>query len=136
MEEDNHDSYESMEEESQEVYESMEEDSLDSYEEMEDEVQESNVAMEVETMGDYSFTEDWETRSDNMPLMDDEDSNNTNSNVWVYAKHLQTPGAFQQVCLGQWVPNELKESKESDGPCRLAHTDVVLGKVSLHNRTH
>lgn len=136
MEEDNHDSYESMEEESQEDYESMEEDSHDNYDEMGDEVQESNAAMEVENVGDHSSTEDWETRSDNIPLMDDEDSNNTNSNVWVYAKHLQSPGAFQQVCLGQWAPNELKESKESHGPRRLAHTDVVLGKVSLHNRAH
>ncbi|KAF9334042.1 hypothetical protein BGZ91_011026 [Linnemannia elongata] len=130
MEEDNHDSYESMEDESQEDYESMEEDSHDSYEELEDEILESNAAMEVDSVGDHSSIEDWEPRSDNLPLMDDEDSNNTNSNVWVYAKHLQTPGAFQQVCLGQWAPNELEESKESDGSRRLAHTDVVLGKGS------
>ncbi|OAQ36501.1 hypothetical protein K457DRAFT_131724 [Linnemannia elongata AG-77] len=130
MEEDNHDSYESMEDESQEDYESMEEDSHDSYEELEDEILESNAAMEVDSVGDHSSIEDWEPRSDNLPLMDDEDSNNTNSNVWVYAKHLQTPGAFQQVCLGQWAPNELKESKESDGFRKLAHTDVVLGKGS------
>lgn len=134
MEEDNHDSYESMEDESQEDYESMEEDSHDSCEELEDEILESNAAMEVDSVGDHSSMEDWEPRSDNLTLMDDEDSNNPNSNVWVYAKHLQTPGAFQQVCLGQWAPNELKESKESDGSRRLAHTDVVLGKVSLHNR--
>ncbi|KAF9151941.1 hypothetical protein BG015_006027 [Linnemannia schmuckeri] len=130
MEEDNHESYESMEEESQEDYESMDEDSQDSYEEMEDEVQDSNAAMEVESVGGYSSTEERETRSDNMPLMDDEDSNNTNSNVWVYAKHLQTPGAFQQVCLGQWAPNDFEELKESNGPRKLAHVDVVLGKGS------
>ncbi|KAF8941394.1 hypothetical protein BGZ47_007395 [Haplosporangium gracile] len=130
MEEYNYESYEGMEEGSQEDYESMEEDSQDCYEEMEDEVQDSNAAMETESVGGHSLTEDWETRSDNMPLMDEEDSNNTNSSVWVYAKHLQTPGAFQQVCLGQWVPNDLEELKESDGPRRLAHTDVVLGKGS------
>lgn len=134
MEEDNHESYESMDEESQEDYESMGEGDENSYREPEDETQESNAAMEVESVGDHSSTEDWETRSDNLPLMDDEDSNNTNSNVWVYAKHLQTPGAFQQICLGQWAPNDLEESNGVDSPRKLTHTDVVLGKVSLHNR--
>jgi hypothetical protein len=123
-----------MEESNHESYESMEEDDQDSYKELEDETQESNAAMEVESVGDPSSTEDWEIRSDNMPLMDDEDSNNPNSNVWVYTKHLQTPGAFQQACLGQWAPNDLEDSNELDCPRKLAHTDVVLGKVSLHNR--
>ncbi|KAG0298409.1 hypothetical protein BGZ96_012131 [Linnemannia gamsii] len=123
-----------MEEESQDDYKSMGEDDQSRYREPEDETQESNAAMEVESVGDHSSTEDWEIRSDNMPLMDDDDSNNPNSNVWVYTKHLQTPGAFQQVCLGQWAPNDLEESNGVDGPRKLAHTDVVLGKVSLHNR--
>ncbi|KAF9146965.1 hypothetical protein BGX30_000049 [Mortierella sp. GBA39] len=129
MEEDNHDSYESMEEESQEHYESMEEDSHDSYEEMEDEVQESNAAMELESVGDHSSTEDWETRSDNMPLMDDEDSNNTNSNVWVYAKHLQTPGAFQQGSYISLCRFTEYEADYPSGSWKTIHEQPVFGTI-------
>ncbi|KAG9072646.1 hypothetical protein KI688_000417 [Linnemannia hyalina] len=129
MEEDNHDSYESMEEENQEDYESMEEDSHDGYEEMEDEVQESSAAMEVESVGDHSSTEDWETRSDNMPLMDDEDSNNTNSNVWVYAKHLQTPGAFQQGSYISLCRFTEYEADYPSGSWKAIHEQPVFGTI-------
>ncbi|KAG0279891.1 hypothetical protein BGZ95_011936 [Linnemannia exigua] len=130
MEEDNQHSLATMDEESQDYYESMEEDSSDDYEEMEDESHDSNSEMEVESTGDYSTSDDWEIQSDNIQAMEDEDLNNANSGVWVYAKHLQSPGAFQQACLGQWAPEEVKESSVSAGPPKLAHTDVVLGKGS------
>ncbi|KAK3842876.1 MAG: mono-functional DNA-alkylating methyl methanesulfonate N-term-domain-containing protein [Linnemannia gamsii] len=130
MEGENQDSLTNMEEESQDDYESMEEDSSDSYEEMEDESHDSSSEMEVESTGDYSTSDDWEIQSDKIQAMEDEDLSNANSGVWVYAKHLQSPGAFQQACFGQWAPDEVKESSVSAGPPKLAHTDVVLGKGS------
>ncbi|KAG0377552.1 hypothetical protein BGX24_005884 [Mortierella sp. AD032] len=124
MEGENQDSLTTMEEESQDDYESMEEDSSDNYEDMEDESHDNSSEMEVESTGDCSTSDDWEIQSDNIQAMEDEDLSNVNSGVWVYAKHLQSPGAFQQACFGQWAPDEVKESSVPAGPPKLAHTDV------------
>ncbi|KAF9931395.1 hypothetical protein FBU30_010324 [Linnemannia zychae] len=121
----NHDSYESMEEE---VYDSMEEDNQFEYEEMEN--NESLADMEIDSIGDeHTPLEDWENR-DNILLREDEGLNSNNSNVWVYTKHLQVPGSFQQICLGQWTPNDPRTPTESGPHCKPHSTEVVLGKLT------
>ncbi|KAF9133913.1 hypothetical protein BGW39_008668 [Mortierella sp. 14UC] len=130
MDDENQESYATMEEENQDDYESMDEDSSDNYEEMDDESQEDISVMEVESTGNHSASDDWGNQSDGIQAMEDADLSNTYSSVRVYAKHLQSPGAFQQVCLGQWAPDEVRESSVSVGAPKLAHTDVVLGKGS------
>ncbi|KAF9093953.1 hypothetical protein BGX29_009725 [Mortierella sp. GBA35] len=130
MEGNSHDNYSTIEDESQDNYASMGEEieSQDSDAAMEDQSQENYSAMmQEESVGDYSVaaTEEWENRSDYIPAVEDEDMNNTDSKVWVYTKHLRTPGAFHQVCMGEWTPEDPEQ----------AHIDVVLGKgtyLSLH----
>jgi hypothetical protein len=131
MEDDSQDSYTTMEEESQGGYESMDQDSSDIYEEMDQESQDDDSVMEVESAGDPSISDDWGNQSDGIQAMEDADLSNVNSNIRVYVKHLQSPGAFQQACLGQWAPDEAGESSMLVGARKLAHTYVVLGKVSF-----